>query len=123
MAERSWYEGILRAVDEKDADTFASYLTDDASFVYGSNPAVEGNRPVRDFVEQFLGTMKGTRHTIHETLESGDTRILRGNVTYLLTDGREVPVEFCNVFHMSGDRIRRYMIYIDPSPLAPPAEA
>ena len=122
MSERGWYEGILEAVDAKDSSGFVSYLTDDATFTWGAQPPVKGKGAVQEYVDNFLGMFRGTRHQVLETLESGDTRVCRGEVTYLMQDGREIPTPFCNVFHMEGDRIREYLIHLDPSPLAAPAE-
>lgn len=121
MVDRGWYEGIFQAVDGKDAAAFCGYLTDDATFRWGAQQPVTGNAAVEDYVNAFLGMFDGTRHQLLETLESGDVRVVRGEVTYLMKDGREIPTPFCNVFHMEGDRIRDYLIHIDPSPLAEPA--
>ncbi|MGK7312271.1 MAG: nuclear transport factor 2 family protein [Candidatus Longimicrobiales bacterium M2_2A_002] len=118
MADRSWYDGILERVDAGDAEGFVSYLTDDATFKWGARDAVHGNDAVREFVDAFLDMFDGTQHVLTETLEHGDTRVCRGTVTYFTRDGREIPTPFCNVFHMEGDKIRDYLIYIDPSPLA-----
>ena len=123
MPDNSWYEGILSAVDARDSARFVSYLTDDATFTWGAQEPVHGKAAVQQYVDAFLGMFRGTRHVLLETVESGETRVCRGEVTYLMKDGRDVPSPFCNVFHMEGDRIRDYLIYLDPSPLAPPAEA
>lgn len=117
MIDRGWYDGILEAVDRKDSEGFVAYLTDDATFKWGANPAVKGNPAIRDYVDAFLAMFEGTRHVLTETLEKGDTRVCRGEVTYIMQDGREIPTPFCNVFHMDGEKIRDYLIYIDPSPL------
>ncbi|MEJ2216996.1 MAG: nuclear transport factor 2 family protein [Gemmatimonadota bacterium] len=121
MADRTWYDGILQAVDAKDSDAFSAHLTDDATFKWGAQDAVQGNAAVKDYVDAFLAMFDGTRHTLEEILEDGATRICRGTVTYLTKDGREVPTPFCNVFHMEGDKIRDYLVYADPSPLTPAA--
>jgi ketosteroid isomerase-like protein len=118
MIDRSWYEDIFRAVDGRDAAGFCAHLTEDATFRWGAQDPVTGNRAVQDYVNAFLDMFDGTRHHIVETLEAGDVRVVRGEVTYLMKDGREIPTPFCNVFHMHGDRIRDYLIHIDPSPLA-----
>ena len=123
MTDSGWYREILSAVDAKDSDGFVSYLTDDATFKWGARDPVEGKPAVKEYVDAFLGMFRGTRHELFETLESGDTRVCRGEVTYLMHDGREIPTPFCNVFNMEGDRIRDYLIYIDPSPLAEPPQA
>ena len=121
MTDRSWYDGIFDAVDAKDSDGFVAYLTDDATFKWGAQDAVTGTAAVKAYVDAFLDMFEGTKHVLFETFESGDNRICRGEVTYFTKDGREIPTPFCNVFHMEGDRIKDYLIYIDPSPLSEPA--
>lgn len=123
MGNRSWYDDILSAVDAKDSEAFVGYLTDDATFKWGARPEVVGNDAVKEYVDAFLDMFEGTRHVLHETMETGDTRVCRGEVTYFTKDGREIPTPFCNVFHMEGERIRDYLIYLDPSPLAEPADS
>ena len=123
MTERSWYDGILQAVDRKDSEAFVAYLTDDATFQWGAQDPVSGTAAVKAYVDAFLAMFDGTKHVLFETLESGDTRVCRGEVTYMMKDGREIPTPFCNVFHMEDGRIRDYLIHIDPSPLNEPAEA
>ncbi len=122
MTDKSWYEGILERVDAKDADGFVSYLTEDVTFKWGAQAPVQGNEATRAFVEAFLGMFEKTEHELDEVLDAGDTRICRGTVTYFTPDGREIPTPFCNVFHMDGEKIKDYLIYIDPSPLSEPAE-
>lgn len=121
MADRSWYDRVLHAVDAKDSDAFCAYLTHDATFKWGAQEAVQGNGAVKDYVDAFLAMFAGTRHTLEETLEDGASRICRGTVTYFTKDGGEISTPFCNVFHMEGEKIRDYLIYIDPSPLGPGA--
>lgn len=117
MVERSWYDGILETVDAKDSDAFVAYLTEDANFQWGAQEPVVGTDAVKAYVDAFLDMFDGTQHVLFETLEAGETRVCRGVVTYFTKDGREVPTPFCNVFHMEGDRIKDYLIHIDPSPL------
>jgi ketosteroid isomerase-like protein len=123
MTDRSWYDGILDAVDNRDAAGFVAYLTDDATFQWGAREPVSGTDAVQAYVEAFLDMFDGTKHVLFETLESGDTRVCRGEVTYFMKDGREIPTPFCNVFHMEDGKIKDYLIHIDPSPLAEPGEA
>ena len=120
MPDKSWYEGILSAVDATDSAGFVSYLTDDATFKWGAQEPVHGKRAVQDYVDAFLGMFRGTRHVVLETLESGDTRVCRGEVTYLMKDGRKITIPFCNVYHMDGDRIRDYLVHADPTPVFAP---
>lgn len=109
---------LLAAIDEQDAVKFASYLTEDAVFRYGSNPPVEGRQAVQDFVAGFFANLDALNHRVSARWEDGDALICEGEVTYTLPTGREVTVPFVNVFGMQNDKIKDYKIYIDPTPLA-----
>jgi ketosteroid isomerase-like protein len=99
MSNREWYDAIFYAVDSKDSAGFCDFLTDDAVFRWGAQPEVRGNAAIKGYVDGFLGMFEGTRHEVLETVESGEVRVVRGEVTYLLKDGREIPTPFCTVFH------------------------
>jgi ketosteroid isomerase-like protein len=108
---------VLASVDGKDADTFSSYLTDDAVFRYGSQEPVKGRRAVRDYVAGFFGTVSALEHRVVETWEGEGSLVCRGEVTYTQLDGAQVTVPFTNVLKLEGDRVRDYLVYIDPTPL------
>jgi ketosteroid isomerase-like protein len=108
---------VLASVDGKKADTFASYLTDDAVFRYGSQEPVKGRQAIRDYVAGFLGTVSALEHRVIETWEGDGSFVCRGEVTYTRLDGAQVTVPFTNVFKLEGERIREYLVYVDPTPL------
>lgn len=118
MVEFEWFEALFATIDRMDSDGLVSFLTDDASFTYGSQPAVHGKEAIRGFVSEFLESLNGIGHTLSRTWVVGDTRICEGDVTYDLADDRKVRLPFLNVFDLEGDKIRSYTIYIDPTPLA-----
>ncbi len=41
----------------------------------------------------------------------------KGSCTYTRLDGSQVTIPFVNVFYLQGDKIARYLIYIDNGPL------
>jgi ketosteroid isomerase-like protein len=108
---------VLASVDGKDADTFSSYLADDAVFRYGSQQPVKGRQAVREYVAGFFGTVAALEHRVIETWEGDDSLVCRGEVTYTRHDGAQVMVPFTNVLKLEGGRIRNYLVYIDPTPL------
>ena len=112
-----WFEGLFATVDNMDSGGFVSYLTEDASFVMGSQPAVKGREAIAASTSGFFGTLKGIGHNLIRTWVSGDTRICQGEVTYDLSDGRSVTMPFVNVFVMEGDLIQEYLVYVDPTPM------
>jgi uncharacterized protein (TIGR02246 family) len=117
MADTMQLEGLFKAIDAKDADSFVSYLTEDAVFRYGSGDAVKGREAIREYVAGFFGTIQALQHRVTETWGQDGSLVCQGEVTYTKLDGNEIILPFVNVFRLDKERVRDYRIYIDPSPL------
>ncbi len=117
MSRQEWVKGLLKSIDEMDAEKFCGYLTENASFKFGNADAVIGRKNIKDAVAGFFTTINGMKHTISDIVESGQSLVCRGDVTYAKKDGSEVSVPFVNFFKMDGDLVSDYQIYIDISPL------
>ena len=112
------FRELFAAIDTSDVDAFMTWLTDDCSFVYGSNEPVRGAGAVRSMVDGFLKSFESVSHRVEANWETDGAAITEGTVTYSSVDERSVTLPFCNVFHLADDgRIREYRVYIDPSPL------
>lgn len=109
---------LFETIDAKDADAFASFLSENAVFRYGSQPAVQGKEAIRGYVSAFFGSLEALHHQVVDTWEREDSMVCQGVVTYTKGDGRDVSVPFTNIFRFEGERIRDYLVFIDPSPLA-----
>jgi hypothetical protein len=103
------------------AQKFVSYLTDDAQFKFGNNPASVGKASVREAVDGFFTTIKGLSHNIAGVWVHPDAVICQGEVTYTRTDDGKVTVPFADILGMEGDKVKDYLIYIDVAPLYAPA--
>ncbi len=121
MPQPSWLEPLFRAIDAKDPDAFASFLTEQAIFRFGNAEPVCGKRAVRDAVASFFSAIAGLRHTIRETWTQPDAVLLHGQVTYTRHDGSTLGVPFANVLKLEGDLVREYLIFADVSALWSPA--
>jgi limonene-1,2-epoxide hydrolase len=110
-------EQLFAAIDSKDTDGFLSFLTEDASFRFGSAPAAQGHEAIRAGVDGFFASIVGSKHAISNVLTKGDTLVCEGTVTYLRHDDVELAIPFTDVFELAGPKICNYKIYIDISPL------
>lgn len=110
-------DGLFEAIDAMDADRFVGFLTPDATFRFGSAPAVAGRDAIREAVAGFFASIAGLSHTVTKVLRDGSCLVCIGEVTYVRHDGRRVPLPFADSFDMQGDAIRDYRIYMDISPL------
>lgn len=108
---------LFDTIDSGDAEGFAEYLSDQASFRFGSAPTVQGRAAISEAVAAFFETIAGCSHHLSRTLVQGDVVICEGEVRYRRLDGSEVTLPFVDVFEMDGDLIGQYKIYMDISPL------
>jgi len=117
MTRRALVEKVLSRVDRRDSEGFADCLTHDAQFVFANLPAVHGRGAIVDALALFFGGLNGLAHTVEAVWDCGDTLITRGQVTYTRLDGSMLTVPFANIWHMDGDAVRDYRVYVDASKL------
>lgn len=117
MILRDWIADLFAAIDRQDDAAFGGFLAEDARFVFGNLPAVEGRAAIRDFVAGFFSGIRALSHSVPDAWQAGEVLICRGEVTYTRHDGSTLTVPFANVFRMEGDRVRDYRIYMDASAL------
>lgn len=117
MILRDWVAALFAAIDRRDAEAFADFLTEDARFAFGNLPPVEGRAAIRDFVAGFFSGIRAVSHSVPDAWQTDDAVVCRGEVTYTRTDGTTLAVPFANVLMMSGDKVRDYRIYMDASAL------
>ena len=84
--------GLFAAIDRKDTDAFVGFLTEGASFRFGSAPAVVGREAIRNAVHGFFETVAGLSHVFHAPIVESDTLVVEGVVTYTRHDGSDVDV-------------------------------
>jgi uncharacterized protein (TIGR02246 family) len=123
MSVPSWVVEVFSAVDSQDPDAFVSFLTEDCTFVYANQPHTSGREAIREGVAGFFQTIAGLDHNIVRTWIDGDTVICQLTVTYTRIDNQQrVTVPAVTIWDMVGDKIARYLVYVDLTPVYAPAE-
>ncbi len=117
MTTPTWVTTLFHALDAFDADTFASFLTDEASFVFGNAEPVRGKLAIRTVVAGFFTSISAIRHDLLETWTISQEVICRGAVTYTRHSGSQLRVPFANIFKLRNGLIQDYLIYVDNSQL------
>ena len=112
-------DGLFAAIDSKDTDGFLGFLAGEASFRFGSQPALVGHDAIRAGVDGFFASIDASEHRLANVLASNSTLVCEGSVTYTRKDGSTITLPFTNVFELDAglDRIAEYKIYIDIAPL------
>ena len=110
-------DDLFKVVDAKDTERFLGFLTDEASFRFGSAPPVQGTEAIRSAVDGFFSTIAGCSHVLARFIAQDDVVICEGEVTYSRHNGTEISLPFANIFEMDGELISAYKIYADAGPL------
>lgn len=114
---RDRLEALFAAIDAFDAEAFAEFLTPDASFRFGSAPALAGRDAIIAGVNGFFASLAGISHRIDQVIASEDSLLCEGCVTYRRHDQTEIVLPFADVFELHGELISEYKIYMDIAPL------
>ena len=108
---------LFSAIDAQDPAAFTSFLTDDASFRFGSAPAVRGKADIEAAVTEFFSQLAGLSHVLNTVVAKDAMLFCEGETTYTRHDGKAVVVPFADVFEYEGGKIADYRIYADLAPL------
>jgi ketosteroid isomerase-like protein len=115
------WQGRLRslfaAIDAKDTERFLGFLTDEATFRFGSAPAVQGRDAIRAAVDGFFQSIAACHHELSQIVSGTDVLVCEGEVTYTRHDNSQLTLPFANVFELEGGIISAYKIYVDAGPL------
>jgi hypothetical protein len=110
-------EELFIAIDSKNTKSFCTFLADDCELTFGNMPTVTGRDAIFEVIDGFFNSISGLSHKLTEAINADDALITYGVVTYTHLDNRQVAANFCNVFKMSGDLVKKYRIFVDVSQL------
>ena len=108
---------LVQSIDNRDVDTFVTFLTDDVMFRFGNAEPVNGKENVGSAVGGFFESIVALEHDVFEIVEQRDTVICHGVVTYTRHDSSTLRVPFANIFKIRENLIKEYLIFIDISEL------
>jgi hypothetical protein len=117
MDTKAFLEQIGKTIDAKDPVGFANFITEDGQFRFANYPAAQGRANIINAVDNFFKTIKSSKHSIIKYWQDSNSIVWQGEVLYTRLDGKQLTINFVNVFNMSGNKIKDYLIYIDNSPL------
>jgi len=105
------------AVDGKDADHLATFLTDDVHFRLGNHQPVRGKSAVLDANRTFFSSITSMSHVIENIWSQRDDLICNGSVDYVRLDGSAHSATFVTVLKLKEGKIADYLVYADLSQL------
>ena len=81
VARNEWVNRLFQSIDDRDLDTFLSFLSDDDVFRFGNAEPAKGKDTVGTVVGGFFDSIKALRHELIETWEQGDAVICNSHMT------------------------------------------
>jgi limonene-1,2-epoxide hydrolase len=111
------FEKLFASIDAMDTESFLGFIHEDATFRFGSSPAVTGHVAIKAAVESFFASFAALKHDLQRLVADGNTVVCEGEVTYTRHDGSTITLPFVNVFETDAGLISLYRVYIDIGPL------
>jgi ketosteroid isomerase-like protein len=108
---------LFQSIDNKDADTFTTFLADDVLFRFGNAEPVRGKAAVGTAVQGFFGSIKAIQHKLATVWDEGSEVICHGTVSYTRHDSTMLSVPFALILAIDSDLIKEYLIFVDISQL------
>lgn len=117
MRRFKYLDELTEALDVFDYDRVVSFLSDDCYFQAGNLPPVIGKQNISNMLNSFRDSLMKVTHRIDDVIESEDSAVYYGEVSYKKTNGFEITVPVCDVFKLRDNKIEKYYIFIDWSAL------
>jgi limonene-1,2-epoxide hydrolase len=111
------FEKLFASIDAMDTESFLGFIQEDATFRFGSSPAVKGHAEIGAAVSGFFSSFAALRHDLQRLVADGNAVVCEGEVTYTRHDGSRITLPFVNAFEVDKGLISAYRIYIDIGPL------
>ncbi|MGW4525484.1 nuclear transport factor 2 family protein [Amycolatopsis sp. NPDC004378] len=116
MSHEELVRALCAAVDAGDAESFASWFTDDATYVFGNNPPLTGRAAITAATAGAAGALPWVRHVVDQVAAVGDQLFCRFTVETAAPDGTPLALPCVTVIRLAGDRVRDYRVHMDLTP-------
>jgi uncharacterized protein (TIGR02246 family) len=103
-------------VDAGDADGFAAWFADDASYTFGNSDPISGPAAIRDATAGAAAAFPWLRHSVDQVAQLDDQLFCRFTIHTEAADGREVRMPCVTVIWMEHGQIVDYRVHVDLAP-------
>jgi len=115
------YDGFLidlfSSIDDKNVQTFLTFISDSCLFRFGNIPSVSGKENVGNFVSTFLDSISSIEHEVEDAWEIDCGIICHGIVSYTRHNKSVLSIPFSNILKIDNGLISEYLIFADTSDL------
>jgi ketosteroid isomerase-like protein len=108
---------VYEAVDSKDEQRLARFLTETCTFVYANSDPVIGRANIAESSKNFMALIAGMKHQLLDVWAFDDVIVSGLEVTYTRKDESTLTVPAVTIWRVRDRQIDDYRIYIDVAPL------
>jgi hypothetical protein len=111
---------MCRQVDTGDAEGFARWFADDASYTFGNGESLVGRTAVEQATARASDAIRGLRHEVDQVVEVGEQLFCRFTIHGLAAADRPVALPCVTVIWLGeDDLVVDYRVHMDAAPLLP----
>ena len=107
---------MCAAVDAGDAEAFAAWFTDDATYVFGNNEPLTGRAAITAATAGAAGALPWVHHVVDQVAAVGDQLFCRFTITTATPDGKSLALPCVTVMWLDGDLVSDYRVHMDITP-------
>ena len=113
MDSHSIVKDLIAAVEAKDAERFASLMTEDAKLRFGNSPPVHGRANIATFCAELFAKIQSMEHEIVSIDNANAMIVWQGIATHRRVDGTSSTFPHCNLVTVEGGKVKEYLVYAD----------
>jgi uncharacterized protein (TIGR02246 family) len=108
---------MCAAVDAGDAEAFAAWFTDDATYVFGNDEPLTGRAAITAATAGAAGALPWVRHVVDQIAPVGEDQLFcRFTIETESPEGRPLALPCVTVIRLAGERVADYRVHVDLTP-------
>ena len=113
-----WYCQYLNAIDDKNLDQYAVYLSDDCQMFMNNNGPIHGKSAILDMLGPYWNSFVSIEHDLLNIIGNDNAWVLEALNHYERHDGKLVTVRAVAITERSSQWLAQSVrVYADPSPV------
>jgi len=108
---------MCAAVDAGDAESFASWFADDATYVFANNEPLTGRAAIAAATAGAAGALPWVRHVVDQVAAVGEDQLFcRFTIETEFPAGKPLALPCVTVIRLAGEQVADYRVHMDITP-------
>ena len=113
-----WLQNKYLAVDSRNHNEYAKYLSDDCALQFGNNPLAVGENALLQGIDNFWDSIHGLNHNFINVLGTDNCLVLEAVIDYTRVDNKVVQTPCVTIIERNDEGLAKSIrIFIDTTPV------